>query len=576
MDLSGVSFESIRLHHLPLLREVFDELGILPVIEEALPKHPDAVVSDADCLLLMSLNILRGRCALYRMHEWIENFDADVIMGQDCPKRAFTDTRLAQTLDRFFHFGLDNLFARMAVAILNAPKIPGRALFRGDTTSIVLHGAYDIEPEDGAPTPDYGYSKDKRPDLKQLMLSLCLDEANRPRAFFPLDGNTGEQPANRQLLNEVARQVKPTAEATWVGDCKLVDADTIGQLLDHGFHFISLLPKTFKLRAKLLTDLSDDQLNMVANKSGSRADAPRRIWKAASFIHPFTIRKTPESDPESVSMRFVVVHSSQLESKYLSSLEGRLDREEAKLRRSVPKKPFACHADALAAFVQVQRHEKLLEAQLSVACEEVLVKRARAGRPKNGEKPKKKKEYRVVIDEIVENEDAMAAALKQASHFVLVTSHLEESDWSDEEVFGTYQGQQDIEGKTGFRWIKEAYVAPVFLKTPHRIASLLFVFVVSLLVRNHLESRMRSRLAELDEEIRYYTRTRTTKRPTAEVIFDCFDNVSIIRMTMPDGTVQRKLANLSEHARKVLDILGLSSDIFTTVRKMPSRSNGGP
>ena len=60
------------------------------------------------------------------------------------------------------------------------------------------------------------------------------------------------------------------------------------------------------------------------------------------------------------------------------------------------------------------------------------------------------------------------------------------------------------------------------------------------------------------------------------MIFDCFDNVSVIHITMPDGTIQRKLANLSEHARKVLNILGLSTDIVTTVRKMPLRSNGGP
>ena len=574
MDLSGVTFESVRLHHLPLVRETFDELGILSVIEEVFPKHPEAVVSEADCLLLMCLNILQGRCALYRMHEWLHHLDADVIIGENCPRKAFTDTRLAQTLDRFFAFGLDNLFARIAVEILKAPTIPGRALFRGDTTSLVLHGAYDIEPEEGAPKPAYGYSKDKRPDLKQLMLSLCLDQANRPRAFFPLDGNTGEQPANRQLLQEVARQMKSTEGATWVGDAKLVDADTIGQLLDNDFHFISLLPKTFKLRKQLLKDLSKD-LTTVADKPGNKADAPRRIWKAASFIHPFVIRKTPESDPESVSLRFIVVHSSQLEAKYLSGLEKKLDREETKLRRSVPKKAFACQADAEAAFEPIRRHEKLLEAELSVVCEEVLVKRARAGRPRKGEKSQKKKDYRVVVDEIVENEDAMAAALKQASHFVLVTDHLAESDWSDEEVFQTYQGQQDIEGKTGFRWLKDAYVAPVFLKTPRRIASLLFVFVVSLLVRNHLESRMRSRLAELDEEIRYYTHTRRTKRPTAEVIFDCFAGVGIVRLQMPDGTVQRVLANLSEHASKVLDILGWSTDIFTAPRKMPSRRNGG-
>jgi transposase len=138
-------------------------------------------------------------------------------------------------------------------------------------------------------------------------------------------------------------------------------------------------------------------------------------------------------------------------------------------------------------------------------------------------------------------------------------------------IFDTYQGQQAIEGKTVFCWLKSAYVAPVLLKTPRRIAALMFVFVISLMVRNHLESRMRARLAELGEEIRYYTRTRTTDRPTAEVIFDCFEAVSIVRFSPPDASTQRVLVNLDRHAQHILDILGWSNDIFTRIRKMPSQ-----
>ncbi|MFT4977705.1 MAG: hypothetical protein ACI8S6_003612, partial [Myxococcota bacterium] len=114
MDLTSATVDSIRLRHLPLVREAFDELGILSVIEEALPKHPDALASDADCLLVMGLNILQSRCALYRMGEWLSHFDAEVLIGEGCPTSSFSDTRLGQALDRFYDFGLDNLFSRIA------------------------------------------------------------------------------------------------------------------------------------------------------------------------------------------------------------------------------------------------------------------------------------------------------------------------------------------------------------------------------------------------------------------------------------------------------------------------------
>ena len=51
----------------------------------------------------------------------------------------------------------------------------------------------------------YGYSKDKRPDLKQFVLStLCVDRAV-PIWGKPEDGNASDKTLNTTLLSEIAQ-----------------------------------------------------------------------------------------------------------------------------------------------------------------------------------------------------------------------------------------------------------------------------------------------------------------------------------------------------------------------------------
>jgi transposase len=84
----------------------------------------------------------------------------------------------------------------------------------------------------------YGYSKDKRPDLKQFVLStLCVDRA------VPIwgkldDGNASDKTLNTPLLSELARLladhgVRPGAYI-YIADAALVTEDTrLGGLLPH-------------------------------------------------------------------------------------------------------------------------------------------------------------------------------------------------------------------------------------------------------------------------------------------------------------------------------------------------------
>ena len=82
--LPKVRTKSCSVGHLPLVRAVAENLGIMTVLDQHLPKHDQARVSDAECVLGMVLNILSGRVALYAMERWFAATDAELLIGEGC------------------------------------------------------------------------------------------------------------------------------------------------------------------------------------------------------------------------------------------------------------------------------------------------------------------------------------------------------------------------------------------------------------------------------------------------------------------------------------------------------------
>jgi transposase len=96
-------------------------------------------------------------------------------------------------------------------------------------------------------TITHGYSKDKRPDLKQFVFStLCVDRAV-PLWGKPYDGNASDKAVNNTLLSDIAaflaqHGVAPGAYI-YVADAALVTEDNLAALGDT--LFLSRLPATY-------------------------------------------------------------------------------------------------------------------------------------------------------------------------------------------------------------------------------------------------------------------------------------------------------------------------------------------
>src|SRR5262252_3189512 len=225
-----------------------------------------------------------------------------------------------------------------------------------DTTSITVYGEYRPPEEAGESevpfTITYGYSKDKRPDLKQFVFStLCVDRAV-PLWGTPEDGNASDKTINNTLLSTIAtflgqHGVAPGAYI-YVADAALVTADNLAALGDT--RFITRLPATYNECGRLIAEA-------VAHNA----------WETVGVLahtkptkhRPATSYKVSEGEVTLYGMayRAVVVHSSAQDKRRQQRLARDIQASYSTMQatvRTAEQQEYFCRADADAAAAQLR------------------------------------------------------------------------------------------------------------------------------------------------------------------------------------------------------------------------------
>lgn len=588
MNPSDLRLETFPVGHLPVVRAAMDQLGIVDVLNQLLPQHSLSRVSDGECVAVMLLNILSGRMALFRMDQWLARTDAELLLGEGVDADAFNDTRLALALDHLDEVGTDRVMSEIVQRYLEQEDRPTAYSVHQDTTSFSLYGAYEAEAE---PDVTYGYSKDKRPDLKQLIFGLSLHGAvGLPLVSSVTAGNNSEQAVNRAHLAQLAKLLPESDEVTVVADCKVVDANTVGRVLGAGFHLVSLVPDTFSLRGQLIdaawaSSPDSEAWPELARQPGRLKADPDKVYRGRSVLHPFPVQlRTPDGEPTlSVeTMRMLVVHSSRLAGKFEAGLPARMEKERTALERFATRrgqKGFDCAGDARAA---AEKHKGTLGFHTAEVLVEPVVqtlKRPTRGRPVADSSPPTQTIWTVRYD-IQVDEEAIEQARRRASCFVLITDWLEEEGrWSDADVLDCYRHQHLIENHTGFRWLKsEGLVAPMFLKKPTRIRAMGLVLVLALMVRNTLQFTLRGQLRERGETLPHPFTKKEVDNLTTEMALEWFAEVVIVHAAFSDGPLTRAAPSLREPAQKILALLNIPRTCFHQPPRRsfyPAPENGG-
>src|SRR6202795_2765748 len=178
---------------------------------------------------LMTLNRLVSPAAEHAMPDWIRRTALSDLLATDF-------TTLA---DDALYRNLDRLHPQRA-AIERPLRERERTLFTLDDT-IYLYDLTSTYFEGQCPhnaQAQRGYSRDHRPDCKQVVVGLVLDRDGFPKAHEVFDGNRVDRTTVTDMLTTLEARTGRRGGATVVVDRGMAFADTLKEITDRGHHYL--------------------------------------------------------------------------------------------------------------------------------------------------------------------------------------------------------------------------------------------------------------------------------------------------------------------------------------------------
>jgi transposase len=552
MQALSPAIEVYPVHHLPIIKAYADQLGLVSLINHYVPTEME--VDAGTVVLALVLDTLSGRSPLYRLEEFFAQHDTALLLGKTVPPQALNDDTAGRVLDRLYDFGTMRLFTACAVRAATRFGLERRYV-HFDTTSRSVWGDYQFaETQDLPFQVTYGYSKDKRPDLKQFILStLCVDRA------VPIwgkldDGNASDKTLNTTLLSELARLladygVRPGAYI-YIADAALVTEDNLTALRDT--FFITRLPATYSACGGLIEEaVARNQWEEI----GVLAQTPPTKHRPGTFYKVAEGGVTLYGKP----YRAVVVHSSSQDQRRQQHLEREIQASSATLEtiaREAARQEYFCHADAEAAAAKLRA---LPSAYHWVEVEVQERPKYGPGRPSSTQpRVVKARRYGVQVT-LHARAEVIARKRQEAGCFVLLTNvpTVGEMAHSARAVLQAYKEQHGIEQNYGF--LKDPLIVnSLFLKKPERIEALGLVLLLALLVWRLVERTLRVHVETTGKPLTGWDK-KTTQKPTAFMMMTKFAAVIVLKV----GS-QRQLAQpLSPIQQQYLVALGIPATYFT-------------
>jgi len=537
---------------LPIVKDYARRINLVDTINRLVDTDMD--IQPGIVVLAMVLDTLSGRSPLYRLMDFLEEKDTELLLGADIAANQFSDHTIGRALDKIYETGTQKIFGQLSQNAVGGFSIqPTGAHY--DTTSISVFGDYDMTDEPFEIT--YGHSKDKRPDLKQFLVEMLCVDRNIPLFGATRDGNASDKTLNNELLSNISKHMANHGLGenafVYVADSAFVTGDNL-EKAGTTTKFLSRLPATYNECSRAIQEAvnNDGWIDIgVLAETEDTNKRPAACYKA--FDTTVTINGS--------IYRAIVIHSSAHDKRRHKRIDRLLKKNKNDLEKLASKiiaKTYYCEADAQAAAKKVAALPKKSDCFL-INTSVNNVAKYRRGRPKKGEKRVPETiEYHLEAT-LVEDNVKVAALREGAGCFVLLSnlnSPEELNNWSAEALLRLYKNQSGIEQNFGF--LKDPVIVnSVFLKKNSRIEVLGMILLIALLIWRLIERSMRIYLDQEQITITGWVR-RQTKRPTSFMMTTKFHTVLVIK----DGN-QRQLARpLKPVQLEYLTALNVSPEAF--------------
>ena len=538
--------------HLPIVKDFAKKIKLVETLDTLVDSQMELTPGAA--VMAMVLDTLSGRTPLYRLEEFFQEKDVELILGQSVSPALFCDYNVGRVLDKIYETGTQKIFSQIAHNAIGVFDIDPRRL-HFDTTSISVFGDYDFI--DPPLKITYGHSKDKRPDLKQFLISMLCVDRNIPIIGTTEDGNASDKTLNNELLSGISRHMArhglgPGA-FVYVADSAFVTPDNLQKAQDKDVKFVTRLPATYKECGRAITEAAaaDNWIDF-----GKLNQTPATLKRPAADYQGYETTV----DLYGQQYRAIVVHSSAHDKRRHKRIDRLLVQKRKELEaycKKINSAPFYCRPDAQVAAEKITR-----AASGSYHCVQYEINKVAKysrGRPAKA-MPRTPLGYEYLVDiKIDVDSSALSEQRLEAGCFVLIcnlSSNQERTQWTASSLLELYKNQSGIEQNFGF--LKDPVIVnSIFLKKPTRIEVLGLILLIGLLIWRLMERCMRRHLDKTGTEITGW-KNRPTKRPTSFMMTTKFLSVLVAK----SGSQRQLVKPLKPVQLEFLQALNVNHEVF--------------
>jgi transposase len=212
---------------------VWRQLGLDQFWEEKLAEHR-GTVAWAKVLELLAINRLIDPGTEFRLHrQWFDHSAMDELLGEDFEVAG--KDRLYRCLDLVCAHK-DELFAHLKGRWKDLFDAEFDVLLY-DLTSTYFEGLCE-----GIPKAKHGYSRDGRPDCRQVVIALVVTPDGLPLIYEVMPGNTSDKTTLRTFLKLIETRYGK-ARRVWVMDRGIPTEEVLKEMRQEGVQYLVGTPK---------------------------------------------------------------------------------------------------------------------------------------------------------------------------------------------------------------------------------------------------------------------------------------------------------------------------------------------
>lgn len=561
-----------RVDDIPIIIAQLQKMRVARLIDKHFPTNGNrtGLSPGQMCVVWLTFTLSEADHRLNQLEAWVAEHRLTLSrsLGRQVERRDWTDDRLATGLDYLsvtenwepFETALNGLQIRVYDLTTDCVRI--------DTTTasafVTPDGMFQL-----------GHSKDHRPDLPQLKISLStLDPLALALTTTIVAGNAADDPLYLPEITKVRKSLRRKG-VTYIGDCKLAALETRADIMAHGDYYrcpLTALQVPMAELDRLLRPVWAGRrkpIDIYAPPDDEEKAPPPKPDERIAIGFELTVPlsgKDQTGKTRRWSERRLVVRSLRLAESQEKSLRERVARAPAEIGKLNERK---------------QRKPRLVSLEQAQAAATRIAERHRVGEflrieTRREEQERTLRRYgarpemplieeRILVRATVDNQ-TLKQAVRRLGWRVYATNQdatslpLKKAVWA-------YREQYLIEQCFGRVKGHPLSLTPFYLQYEHRIVGLILLLTIALRVLVLSQFVARRNLKEQDQRLSgiYAGQPgRQTDRPTTEMMIRAFRGITLSCFRV-GGEIYWHLTPLSVTQKRILKLLGISPKVFSRV-----------